>query len=58
MTLGKFINMSDESLARSLVNKLYGGAEIGAMIGTAAIAEPFAGYKGLFNIGRGAEQAS
>ena len=58
MTLGKFINMSDESLARSLVNKLYGGAEIGAMIGTAAIAEPFAGYKGLFNIGRGAEQAT
>ena len=50
--------MSDESLARSLVNKLYGTAEIGAMIGTAAFTEPFAGYKGLFNIGRGAEQAT
>jgi hypothetical protein len=50
--------MSDKSLAESLVNKLYGAAEIGGMIGTAAITEPFAGYAGLFNIGRGAEQAT
>jgi len=50
--------MSDESLATSLVNKLYGAAEVATMVGTAAITEPFAGYKGLFNIGRGAEQAT
>ena len=49
---------SKSSYARSLVNKLYGAGEIGAMIGTAAIAEPFAGYAGLFNIGRGAEQGT
>lgn len=51
MTLGKFINMSDESLARSLVNKLYGGAEIGAMIGSAVVSEVGAGYAGLSKSG-------
>ena len=49
---------SEQSLAKKLVDKLVAGGEISAMIGSAALSEIGAGYAGLSDIGRGAEQGT